>query len=59
VRDELWLKSIKKAKESGVILQVWTDSNPQGFSYRQFGARERKFTNFEGLALVKIERPES
>ncbi len=57
VRDELWLKGMKKAKESGTILQVWTDdSHPQGFSYRQFGARDRKLADCEGLALVKVER---
>jgi CRISPR-associated protein Cas2 len=59
VRDELWLKGIKRAKDSGAILQVWTDKNAQGFSYRQFGARERKLADFEGLALVKVQRPES
>ncbi|WP_347272439.1 type I-E CRISPR-associated endoribonuclease Cas2e [Dehalococcoides mccartyi] len=31
VRDELWDKAIKKTKASGVILQIWTDQNPQGF----------------------------
>jgi len=56
VRDELWLKSIKKARDSGAVLQVWTDKNPQGFSYRQLGERERKLADFEGLTLVKIER---
>ena len=57
VRDELWLKSIKKAGESGAVLQLWTDKNPQGFSYRHFGARERTLADFEGLALVTVERP--
>ena len=57
VRDELWEKSVKKAKESGNIIQVWTDQNPQGFSYRQHGESERKFIDFEGLPLIKITRP--
>ena len=56
VRDELWNKALKKKnKDNGSILQVWTDKNPQGFSYRQFGPCERKFVDFEGLSLVRIE----
>ena len=56
VRDELWNRAIKKSKESGVVLQIWTDQNPQGFSSRQHGERERKFVDFEGLALIQRER---
>jgi len=56
VRDELWQRATKKAKETGAMLQVWTDQNPQGFSYRQFGERSRVFTDLEGLALIRIER---
>ena len=55
VRDELWKRAIKGAKETGAIIQIWTDQNPQGFSYRQFGERERSFVDFEGLSLVRIE----
>ena len=57
VRDELWEKSVKKAKESGNIIQIWTGQNPQGFSYRQQGESERKFIDFEGLHLIKIGHP--
>jgi CRISPR-associated protein Cas2 len=56
VRDELWSRAIKKSKESGAVLQIWTDQNPQGFSYRQYGDRERTIIDFEGLSLVKVER---
>jgi CRISPR-associated protein Cas2 len=56
VRDELWQRAVKKSKGSGAILQIWTDKNPQGFSCRQHGERERKFVDFEGLTLIKIER---
>jgi len=56
VRDELWNRAIKKTKESGAVLQLWTDQNPQGFSSRQHGERDRMFVDFEGLALIKIER---
>ncbi len=56
MRDELWNRAIKKTKESGAILQIWTDQNPQGFSSRQYGERGRKFIDFEGVALIQIER---
>ena len=56
MRDELWKRAIKKSPESGAILQIWTDQNPQGFSFRQYGERYRKFIDFEGLTLVQIER---
>jgi len=59
VRDELWNRAVKKSKESGAVLQIWTDQNPQGFSSRQYGERERTFIDFEGLSLVKIERSNS
>ena len=55
VRDELWNKALKKSRDSGNILQIWTDKNPQGFSYRQSGNPERKLVDFEGLSLVRIE----
>ena len=38
------------------MLQVWSDSNPQGFSYRQFGMRDREFVDLEGLALIQVSR---
>ena len=56
VRDELWSRAIKKTKESGAVMQIWTDQNPQGFSSRQYGERGRKFIDFEGLALIQIDR---
>ena len=56
MRDELWTKAVKKAKESGSVLQIWTDQNPQGFSFRQFGERERRFVDFEGLTLVQFKQ---
>jgi CRISPR-associated protein Cas2 len=56
VRDELWDRAIKKSKDSGAVLQIWTDQNPQGFSCRQYGERERAFIDLEGISLIKIER---
>jgi CRISPR-associated protein Cas2 len=55
VRDELWQRAIKQLKE-GSVLQIWNDNNPQGFSYRQHGVKERRFIDMEGLSLVCIER---
>ena len=56
VRDELWARAIKKSRQSGAILQIWTDPSPQGFCYRQLGERDREFIDFEGLSLIKVER---
>jgi CRISPR-associated protein Cas2 len=47
---------VKKAKDSGAVIQIWTDQNPQGFSYRQFGERDRRFIDLDGLALVEFKR---
>ncbi|MFA5064073.1 MAG: type I-E CRISPR-associated endoribonuclease Cas2e [Dehalococcoidia bacterium] len=56
VRDELWERSIKTSKGDGSILQLWTDKNPQGFSFRHTGSSEREMIDFEGLQLVRISR---
>jgi CRISPR-associated protein Cas2 len=56
VRDELWRRATKQAKESGSVMQIWTDQNPQGFSYRQYGDRERRFVDLEGLSLIRVKR---
>jgi len=37
-------------------MQIWTDQNPQGFSYRQFGERDRRFIDLDGLALIEFVR---
>jgi CRISPR-associated protein Cas2 len=47
---------VKKAKDSGAVMQIWTDQNPQGFSYRQSGERDRRFIDLDGLALVEFKR---
>ena len=56
VRDELWARALKATKGNGSVFQVWSDKNPQGFSYRQSGIGDREFVDFEGLALVRISR---
>jgi hypothetical protein len=54
VRDELWKQAIQKCGPESVVMQIWTDQNPQGFSYRQQGAQKRAFVEFEGMALIWI-----
>jgi len=56
VRDELWEKAVKASKEMGSILQLWSDKNPQGFSFRQSGLSEREIVDFEGVLLVQVNR---
>jgi CRISPR-associated protein Cas2 len=56
VRDELWLKSIKISKNSGSVIQIWSDKNPQGFSYRQYGVQNRKFVDIDGLSLIQTTK---
>ena len=56
VRDELWKKACQKNRE-GVVTQVWTSRNEQGFLYRQHGVSEQIWLDFEGLGLVvKLRR---
>jgi len=56
IRDELWNRAIKKSGETGTVMQVWTDYNSQGFSYRQSGERGRKFIDYEGIALMQSHK---
>jgi len=54
VRDELWKRALTAIKGKGSVLQVWSDKNPQGFSYRQCGESNREFVDFEGLSLIRV-----
>jgi CRISPR-associated protein Cas2 len=56
VRDELWKQAIQKSGKEGTVLQIWNDQNPQGFSFRQHGTKERIFVDVEGLALIQLKR---
>ena len=42
-----------KIKDNGSAIQIWTDNNPQGFSYRQMGVKERSFVEVEGVSLIR------
>jgi hypothetical protein len=60
VRDELWKQAVMKIKDKGSAMQIWTDNNPQGFSYRQSGVKERSFVEVEGVSLIqKIQKKEA
>ena len=56
VRDELWKQALEKTRDDSAVLQIWSDKNPQGFTCRQHGNRERTFQDFEGMSLVTIRR---
>ena len=51
IRDKLWETILKKRKQ-GYVLQIWTDSSPQGYSFRSEGESCRQMQDFEGIALV-------
>jgi hypothetical protein len=55
VRDELW-RDITARPVTGFVLQLWSTRNPQGWTYRQAGRSKRMLQDFEGLALVTVEK---
>jgi hypothetical protein len=55
VRDELWRK-ITDRPALGYVLQLWSARHSQGFDYRQYGTSKRMLQDFEGLALVTLQR---
>ena len=53
VRDRLWQKCCKGAKDGGV-LQIWTTNNEQRYAMRAYGKTRREIVDFEGLQLVRV-----
>lgn len=53
VRDKLWDLCLNRRVPLGVI-QVWSDSNEQGFSIRTSGDTSRILRNYEGLSLISV-----
>ena len=51
IRERLWQNALKKRK-GGYVLQIWSDSSPQGYSFRSEGESSRQLEDFEGIALV-------
>ena len=52
IREILWRTAIHR-NVGGYTVQIWSDRNPQGFSYRTFGKGTAELTDFEGLCLVR------
>src|ERR1700676_1446025 len=55
VRDELWKKSTNRPP-LGYVLQIWSSPTPQGFVYRAYGTSKRELIDYEGIALVTVQR---
>lgn len=53
VRDRLWEKACRQAKEGGCVI-LYTSNNEQGFQIRSWGRTARSIEDFEGLFLVRI-----
>ena len=53
VRDKLWEKVVKDAKDGGAML-LYSAQNEQGFSVRTFGDTSRALVDYEGLILARI-----
>lgn len=57
VRDLLWEKCSRKAREGGVV-QIWSTKSEQNFAIRMTGDTSREIVETEGLALVRIPSKE-
>lgn len=53
VRDKLWELCLKRRAPLGIV-QVWSDSNEQGFSIRTSGDTSRILRDYEGLSLISV-----
>lgn len=53
VRDQLWEKACRQAREGGCVM-IHTGDNEQGFRIRTSGRTTRLIEDFEGLLLVRI-----
>ena len=53
VREKLWEKSCREAKNGSVIM-VYSTNNQQGYGMRSSGEASRQIVDIEGLQLVMI-----
>lgn len=53
VRDKLWEKACKQAKDGGCLMMYSSDTE-QGFRIRTWGKMARSVEDFEGLFLIRI-----
>jgi CRISPR-associated protein Cas2 len=52
VREKLWEKACKHAKEGGCVM-IHSTNNEQGFAIRSYGTTARSIEDFDGLFLVR------
>lgn len=55
VRDRLWDKACKNAKEGGCVM-IHNSNNEQGFQIHCHGHTTRLIADFEGLFLVRMSQ---
>jgi len=53
VRDKLWEKACKNAKDGGCLM-IHTTNNEQGFEMKSWGRTARVLEDFDGLSLVRM-----
>jgi len=53
VRDKLWEKACKNAKDGGCLM-IHTTNNEQGFQMKSWGRTARALEDFDGLSLVRM-----
>jgi CRISPR-associated protein Cas2 len=53
VRDKLWEKACKNAKDGGCLM-IHTTNNEQGFQMKSWGRTARVIEDFDGLSLVRM-----
>jgi len=53
VRDKLWEKACRQAKEGGCAM-IYSSDSEQGFRIRTWGETGRSIEDFEGLFLVRM-----
>lgn len=53
VRDRLWEKACKQARDGGCVM-IHTSNTEQGYRIRSWGKTARSIEDFEGLFLVRV-----
>ncbi len=53
VREKLWEKACKNAKDGGCLM-IHTTNNEQGFQMKSWGKTARVLEDFDGLSLVRM-----
>ena len=53
VRDKLWEKVCRQAREGGCVM-IYSSDNEQGFRIQSWGEMARSVEDFEGLFLVRV-----